>query len=252
MKVILAEKIEKSLQIDALQQFKLKLGEETKELDVDIKKLDFTLGDWLLVEYNGEDNEIFTELLRRDHGFIPIELAKVKHEQTYRGFIIGNEDRDQGLYIDIGIISPRRSYGLYPLHRIRTQLAEDKAESLKEIAKKFCLYKGIPINVRIEDIKNVKRINLAITDEQESHLKDWNRYPFDRVVVIGAFTNQVRKAIKRTLLSKDIIRLDPLSFTTSLLTCKLGTDAPGVISKLGQELRHAKLYSFIPKLKREK
>ena len=83
-------------------------------------------------------------------------------------------------------------------------------------------------------------------------MKDWNRYPFDRVVVIGAFTNQVRKAIKRTLLSKDIIRLDPLSFTTSLLTCKLGTDAPGVISKLGQELRHAKLYSFIPKLKREK
>ena len=141
---------------------------------------------------------------------------------------------------------------MYPLHRIRAQLAEDKAESLKEITEKFCLYKGIPIKVRIEDIKNVKRISLAITDEQESYLKDWNRYPFDRVVVIGAFNNQVRKAIKKSRLSRDIIRLDPLSFTTSLLTCKLGTDAPGVIFKLGQELRHAKLFSFIPRIKREK
>ena len=80
MKAILAEKIEKPLLREALQQFKLKLGEETKELDVKIKKLDITSGDWILIEYNGEDNEIFTELLRRDHGFIPIEVAKIKHD----------------------------------------------------------------------------------------------------------------------------------------------------------------------------
>jgi hypothetical protein len=252
MKAILAEKIEKSLQREALQQFNLKLGEETKELDVKIKKIDVTSGDWILIEYNGEDNEIFTELLRRDHGFIPIELAKVKHEEIYRGFIIGNEEHDHGLYIDIGIISPRRSYGLYPLHRIRTQLGEDKTESLKEITEKFCLYKGIPLNVRIEGAKNVKKISLAATDEQESCMKDWDRYPFDRVVVLGALNNQIRKAIQISQLTRDIIRLDPLSFTSSLLTCKLGTDAPGVISKLGQELRHAKLFSFIPKLKQER
>ena len=252
MKSILAEKIEKPLHLETLQKFNQKLGEETKELDVEIKRIDFISGDWLFVEYNGEDNEIFTELLRRDHGFIPIELTKVKLGETYRGFIIGNEDRGRGIRIDIGIISPRLSYGLYPLHRIRDQLAEDKSESLKEITEKFCLHKGIPINVRIEEIRKVKRISLSVTNEQESYLKDWDRYPFDRVVVIGAFDDQVKKAIKITRLAKDIIRIDPLSFTSSLLTCKLGTDAPGVISKLGQELRYAKLFSFIPRLKREK
>ncbi|WP_455282681.1 DUF2110 family protein [[Eubacterium] cellulosolvens] len=252
MKVILAEKIEKSLQREAIQQFNLKLREETKDLDVNIKKIDITSGDWILIEYDGEDNEIFTELLRRDHGFIPIEVAKIKHEETYRGFVIGNEEHDRGLYIDIGIISPRRNYGLYPLHRIRTQLGEDKTKSLKEITEKFCLYKGIPLNVRIEGIKNVRKIILAATDEQESRLKDWDRYPFDRVVVLGAFNNQIKKAIQITQLTRDIIRLDTLSFTSSFLTCKLGTDAPGVISKLGKELRHAKLFSFIPKLKRER
>ncbi|WP_455368835.1 DUF2110 family protein [[Eubacterium] cellulosolvens] len=252
MKAILSEKIEKTLQREALQQFNIKLGEETKELDVKIKKIDFTSGDWLLVEYNGEDNEVFTELLRRDHGFIPIELAKLTHEETYRGFIIGNEEHGRGINIDIGIISPRYSYGLYSLHRMRAQLGEDKTESLKEITEKFCLHKGIPINVRIESVKNVKKISLAATDEQESYMKDWDRYPFDRVAVIGALNNQVRKAILVTRLAGDIIRLDSLSFTSSLLTCKLGTDAPGVISKLGRELRHAKLFSFIPRLKREK
>jgi hypothetical protein len=252
MKAILAEKIEKPLQHLALQQLNLKLGEETKELDVKIKKLDVTSGDWILIEYNGEDNEIFTELLRRDHGFIPIEVAKIKHEETYRGFIIGNEEHDRGLYIDIGIISPRRNYGLYPLHRIRIQLGEDKTKSLKEITEKFCLYKGIPLNVRIEDVKKVRKISLAATDEQELRMKEWDRYPFDRVVVLGAMNNQIKKAIQITQLTRDIIRLDPLSFTSSLLTCKLGTDAPGVIAKLGKELRHAKLFSFIPRLKRER
>ncbi len=63
MKAILAEKIEKSLQRIALQQLDLKLGEETRELDVSIKKIDVTSGDWILIEYDGEDNEIFTELL---------------------------------------------------------------------------------------------------------------------------------------------------------------------------------------------
>jgi hypothetical protein len=252
MKAILAEKVEKPLQRVALQQFNLKLEEETKELDVKIKKLDITSGDWIRIEYNGEDNEIFTELLRRDHGFIPIELAKVEHEETYRGFIIGNEEHGRGLSIDIGIISPRRSYGLYPLHRIRAQLGEDKTESLKEITEKFSLYKGIPFNVKIEGIKNVKKINVAATDQQESSMKDWDRYPFDRVIVLGALNNQVRKAIQTNRLTRDIIRVDPLSFTSSLLTCKLGTDAPGVISKIGQELKHARLFSFIPRLKRER
>jgi len=63
---------------------------------------------------------------------------------------------------------------------------------------------------------------------------------------------RLKKAIQITQLTRDIIRLDTLSFTSSFLTCKLGTDAPGVISKLGKELRHAKLFSFIPKLKRER
>ncbi len=250
MKSILAEKIEKPLHLETLQKFNQKLGEETKELDVEIKRIDFTSGDWIFVEYNGEDNEIFTELLRRDYGFIPVKFSKVKHGEIYRGFIIGDENRGRGIRIDIGIISPRLSYGLYPLHKIKDQLAEDKSESLKEITEKFCLHKGIPINVRIEEIRNVKRISLSVTNEQESYLKDWDRYPFDRVVVIGAFNDQVRKAIKITRLDRDIIKIESLSFTSNILTCKLGTDAPGVISKLGQELRDAKLYSYIPRLKR--
>jgi hypothetical protein len=251
MKAILAEKIENPLQREALQQFNLKLIEETKELDVKVKKLDITSGDWIRVEYNGEDNEIFTELLRRDFGFIPIELAKVKHEETYRGFIIGIEERSRGLYIDIGIISPRRSYSLYPLNRIKVQLGEDKTRSLKEITEKFSLHKGIPFNVKIEDIKNIKKISVAATDQQESQIRDWDRYPFDRVIVLGALNYQVKKAIEANRLTRDIIRVDPLSFTCSLLTCKLGTDAPGVIYKLGQDLKHVRLFSFIPRLKRE-
>ena len=45
MKAILAEKIEKPLQREALQHFNLKLVEEIKELDVKLKKTVFTSGE---------------------------------------------------------------------------------------------------------------------------------------------------------------------------------------------------------------
>ena len=167
---------------------------------------------------------------------------------TYRGFVVNSGEVGYGLYLDLGIISPQRVDGLYPLHRMRSQLADGGGvQSLRQIARRFCLHDGLPLRVRIEGFENAGKVTLALTDRQESHFKDWERYPFDRVVVLGSTINSVRRAIERTGLAKDVVRVERLSLASTILICKLGTEAPGVISELGPHLATAKLYSYIPK-----
>jgi hypothetical protein len=67
--------------------------------------------------------------------------------------------------------------------------------------------------------------------------------------VIGALAGGVWPAVRRVGLERDIVNIERLSLTSSILTCKLGTEAPGVISKLGPELSGARLYPFIPRIR---
>jgi hypothetical protein len=103
--------------------------------------------------------------------------------------------------------------------------------------------------VRIEDLDGSGRITLALTDRQESHFRDWERYPFDRVVVIGSSLSRVSGTIRRSGLDKDVIKTDRASLVSNVLTCKLGTEAPGVVAKLGPRLGKVKLYPFIPRVR---
>jgi len=248
MKTVLSEKIEEPLLREGLQELESELKEVSSGLNVKIEAAT-TEGGWVSLKYEGEDSEVFTEVLARDYGLAPVQLRNLELGNTYRGFITDSGRVGYGLYVDIGVLSPTRRDGLYPLHRMRAQLADGAAQPLRQITRRFCLYSGLPINVRIEELEGAGRIGLALTDRQESNFKDWEKYPFDRVVVIGSLPSKVRRSIRRVGLDKDVVKVERLSLTSSVLTCKLGTEAPGVISKLGPQLATAKLYPFIPSVR---
>ena len=67
--------------------------------------------------------------------------------------------------------------------------------------------------------------------------------PFHRVVAIGAGEGEVEKAVKSAGLWFDVIRIEPLAMFSQCLVCKMGTDAPGVIAKIGGRLRGVRLTS---------
>jgi hypothetical protein len=46
---------------------------------------------------------------------------------------------------------------------------------------------------------------------------------------------------------RDVIRVDRLGFFECSIICKLGTEAPGIISRLGNLLEGVPLYAFSPK-----
>jgi hypothetical protein len=45
---------------------------------------------------------------------------------------------------------------------------------------------------------------------------------------------------------RDVIELEELAMTAHCLVCKLGTDAPGVIAKIGRYISNFKLHAFLP------
>ena len=252
MEIVLSEKMEPQLQQKGLRELEKEIRSICGDLKVQTKKIEIADGGWISIEYDGEDKEVFTEALKRRYGTAAIQFSRLELGDTYRGFVVSSGKVGYGLYIDIGILSPSKRDGLYPLHRMRAQLVDGEVQSLRQIAGRFCLYDGLPLNIRIEGLENAERISLALTERQESFFKDWEKYPFDRVVVIGELTGRVEAALRKVGLSKDIVGVERLSLASSILTCKLGTEAPGVISKLGPSITAAKLYPFIPRTKTRK
>jgi hypothetical protein len=48
-------------------------------------------------------------------------------------------------------------------------------------------------------------------------------------------------------LNRDVISVEPLGMFEHALTCKLGTDAAGLISKIGRILKNARFAVFNPR-----
>ncbi|MEM2942570.1 MAG: DUF2110 family protein [Candidatus Bathyarchaeia archaeon] len=248
MNLILSEKLDSQLRQECLREFEKETVSILGDLRVQVKTID-QVGGWVSIEYDGEDSEVFTEALKKRYGAAPVQFSRLRLGDVHRGFIVTSGKVGYGLYVDIGVIEPSSRDGLYPLHRMRAQLVDGESKPLREIARRFCLYEGLPLDVRVESLEADGRFSLALTERQEDFYRGWEKYPFDRVVVIGALAGVVRAAVRRVGLERDIVNVERLSLTSSVLSCKLGTEAPGVISKLGPELTGARLYPFIPRIR---
>jgi hypothetical protein len=61
----------------------------------------------------------------------------------------------------------------------------------------------------------------------------------DRLIVLRAALGDVRMALERARLNRDVIETERLGLFEYALTCKLGTDAAGLIPRVGRYMRNA-------------
>src|SRR5207245_5174847 len=87
---------------------------------------------WLQIRAKGEDSEAFLNLLKQEYGEPPVSRLKLEKWDVVNGFVTGAARIGYGVYIDIGIQEPAPKDALYPLHRMRAQLAEGEARSCRE------------------------------------------------------------------------------------------------------------------------
>jgi len=144
------------------------------------------------------------------------------------------------------VIHPKTLNATIPLQRLQAQLTDGRKVALQKIAEFYSLSDNTPITIKITNLTG-SGIEAELDESQLSTYRRWIKSMLDRLLVLGASIQEARKAIKYARCRNDIVALEPLGLFEHAITCKLGTDAVGLIPKIGKHLQNAKLETFKPK-----
>ena len=199
---------------------------------------------WARVDVSGDDEEVLGELVKRKFGLAHPDLSEVDTQGVYEGVTVDSDT--ENMQLDLGIDTPRPLNVVIPLSALRAQLADGRPVACRSIIESYCLSAGMKVSVRITR-KSPEKIEGWLSDEQIGRFSDWLETGLDRIVVFDCFKEQLESAIAKAQLARDIISIQPITLTTQVAVCKLGTDAIGLMPKLGSSLKRHGLKPFIPK-----
>jgi hypothetical protein len=204
---------------------------------------------WVQIDASGEDETAALSFLDREIGLAPASSNKICRFSVFRGKVVFSGKSESELLVDLGIFSPKVCDAVLPLQRLRAQLADGKDIPLQKLVELFCLYNNFPLEVKVaQDAEEQgKTVEAMLSEEQVSLFSNWVRHRFDRLVILGAPFSYVERTVKTSRLWRDIIKIEPLGTLEQVILCKLGTDAVGLIPKLGRFLPESVLVPFSPK-----
>ncbi|NIU38704.1 DUF2110 family protein, partial [Candidatus Bathyarchaeota archaeon] len=158
-------------------------------------------------------------------------------------------ERQQDLSVDIGVYSPRIYDATIPLENLQAQLADGKELPLQRIAELFCLYDFMPVHIKVTNEVKPKqaRVGAELSETQFSIFSQWISSSLDRLIVLGATGSQVERAIRISGHNRDVVQIDAFGLLEHTVICKLGTDAAGLMPRLGPHLYKATLAPFSPR-----
>lgn len=218
-----------------------------KGLSVQVHFAGTTKQGWILVDVSGKDQTIVLSLLDREFGLAPYSLEELKRFSVLRGRVAFSCKSENELYVDLPV-GPESLKVVISEKSLRSQLADGKKVPFNRLVELFCLVEHLPFEVRIaETIENLsENFKAVLSERQISMFHNWIQYRFDRLIVLGSLFSDVEQTIKSCRLSRNVIRMESLGVLEHVVLCKLGTDAIGLIPKLGRYLKSAVLVPFAP------
>lgn len=205
----------------------------------------FSKRGWATVDVAGEDSELVSELIARKLGLARLTLSEIELFANYEGLV--NESSDH-FEVDVGVEKPKPLNVRVKLSTLQAQLCDGNPLPMEEITKHYCLYPNCKVAIRITHLDPVRGfIEGWLADSQIALFSNWIATRSDRILLFDCSQHELRHAIQKAQLQRDIILIEPMTLTTHAVLCKFGTDAIGLIPKLGMILRKHKLQPFIPK-----
>jgi len=220
-----------------------------KGLDVQLHFAGTTDRGWIKLDVSGADQTAALSLIDRESGLAPASLDCLEKFSVMRGKVVSLGESKSELYVDLGVSSPHALDAVVSENQLRAQLADGKELSLERLVELFCLYENVPLEVKIAKKvdSETKTVEAILSERQVSLFRSWVKCRFDRLFILGSLFSDVEKAVNSSRHSRDIIRTESLGFLEQVVLCKLGTDAVGLIPKIGRYLKSAVLVPFSPK-----
>ena len=223
---------------------------EFENLDLDFKILGTTVNKWVQVSVSGEDEVLATSYLNKEIGACPISIERVEKFSVLKGYITKIDTAKNELAVDVGIFEPRITQAVIPLAYLQAQLADGKKADLKKIAEVYGLQENLPLSVKVVDLGGGgedERLEAELSTAQTEKMCLWQQSLLDRLIVLGATIREIETVLERTRLNRDVIDTERLGLLEYALTCKLGTDAAGLIPRMGRYMRNAVFVVFSPR-----
>jgi hypothetical protein len=217
-------------------------------LDAELGIQGATTRGWVQIDVSGEDEKTAVNYLTREFGQCPEQLKSVAKFSTMTGRITGLDKNKAEVSVDIGVFSPSIVDATIPLFQLQAQLADGKKVSLRKLTELFGLCENLPLTVKILNIAEGENcVDAMLAEKQVLQYRNWTRSLLDRLIIIGTTSHNVETALKRAECSRDIVGIESLGLLEHCVVCKLGTDATGLIPKIGRHLREAAFCVFNPK-----
>lgn len=217
-----------------------------KGLKVKIESVNATAGGWIQIAFSGEDEKAALNYLEKEIGLCPVQIENIKKFSTIKGYVTGLGKSKGALRLDIGVTSPKNTYAAIPLQYLQAQLADGRKIALKKFSELFGFCENLPIITKITSI-NENHIEAAIAEKQLKIYKRWTKSLLDRLIILGASQEEIKRALKDSRCQNDIVEIEQLGLFEHAVACKLGTDAVGLIPKVGKNLPNTTLNVFNPK-----
>ena len=179
----------------SLENFEEVLKEMCKGLSVKLTGLSLATNAWVKVRISGEDERIAVRFLEKELGLAPIVAENVNQFSVLRGRIAFYGGSRVKVFVDVGVFSPKPIYAFIPLQRLQGQLVDGKKFALERIVELFGLANGFPLDIRMVKI-SANEFEAELSDKQLELYRHWIDSRFDRLVVLGVFSERVKEAVK--------------------------------------------------------
>jgi hypothetical protein len=235
----------KAYNSNQLKQVDDLLQSQYEELDIKTTVTAHPQNKWVQLNLEGEDEVVATAYARKMIGICPVSLDNVEEGQVLKGFISKVDESHGQVIVDVGVYDPKVVQVSISHVTLREQLQAPKDATFSKIVEAYALAEGLPISVKITAKTEGLRGELAA--EQIEKLRGWQQSLLDRLIITRASRELIDSAIERTHLDRDVIDVEQLGFFEFSLTCKLGTEARGLVSKVGRYMRYAVFVVFAAK-----
>jgi hypothetical protein len=243
--VTLVTKVYNNSQLTVVDEF---LKSTLKGLDVEAKVAGVSSHKWVQVAVSGEDEKVALHYLADEIGLCPASLEDIKKFSVVRGYVIDVDKNGSKLCVDIGVHLPKTFDVSIPLRHLQAQLLDGRKVTLKEIFGLYGFCDNLPLGIKVCHIDlEHKRIEATFSEEQLNLFGKWIKSLLDRLLILGASVEEIESVLKTTKCDRDVINIEPLGLFEYAIVCKLGTDAKGLIPKIGRNLRNAVFAVFDPK-----
>ncbi|MFX1379383.1 MAG: DUF2110 family protein [Promethearchaeota archaeon] len=197
------------------------------------------------ISITGPEEQFIINLLKKEIGSIQ-NFKDVSINKLYRGSLTDVGKVGFGLYVDCAILNPHVDV-LVNLHTLREQLCEGKERSVKEIIEAYDFINNFPVDIKITEIDSVNHKILGeLAPKTLDFFQKILKENLEAVFLSGETKGQFKKILTKKGHFRDIITVKRFGFLENLVLLKEGSNAPGIIAHIGNELRNCKLSALRP------